>query len=421
MNLVSKYNRVNMLTATIVLVLSGLCYYFIIRDALIRQLDKDLVTEEREVKDFIKENNRLPEPSNDNDEQEEFSLTQGTVGNRSFRSVNVFNQAQIETHAYRQLEFPVTAGANTYKAVIRKSQEKTENLIRLIIQITLLMVLILLFSLFLINRILLGRIWKPFHNTLTQIKQFNVLGKNNIVLDKSDIDEFIELNQAVNTMTKRVSQDFNEIKSFTENASHEIQTPLAIINSKLELLSQSEHLKEYQMNTIQSIFDASHRLSKLNQSLLLLTKIDNKQFTQKEEIDFSHVVHEHLENFDELITAKRITLLTDIKKKVSLCINESLAGILVSNLVTNAIRHNIEKGAIDIRLTASDFSISNSGVPLGCDPAELFERFRKDQAGSESLGLGLSIVKKICDQYNFRINYSNAGEKHSVVVSFGKM
>ena len=418
MKLLSKFHRVNVVATIIVLLISGVCYYFFIKHVLIEQLDKDLAIEEREAKDFVTESNALPDAYAYKDEEEEFiQVANGNVV-RKFSSVQLFNKSVNESIDYRQLEFPLTVAGRNYKVVVRKSQEETEDLIQLILTITLMMVLLLLISLFLINRFILSKLWKPFNNTLSQLKQFNVSGKNKLLLEKSDINEFTELNQAVSIMTNRVSQDFNEIKNFTENASHEIQTPLAIIKSKLELLSQSENLKEEQMNTIQSIFEAGNRLSKLNQSLILLTKIDNQQFVQNEKIDFSKIVFKHIENFEELIAAKHITTVVNIAPGVKLNINEDLAEILISNLITNAIRHNLDKGSIDINLSSHFFIISNTGTQPDRDPGELFERFRKDKVSSESLGLGLSIVKKICEQYQFSIKYVYSGNRHITTVGF---
>ena len=280
------------------------------------------------------------------------------------------------------------------------------------------MVLILLVTLFLINRFFLNKLWKPFNTTLQQIKQFNLSGRNNINLEQSKITEFTELNHAVSIMTNRVSQDYDEIKNFTENASHEIQTPLAIIKSKLELLSQSENLKEEQMNTIQSVYEATNRLSKLNQSLILLTKIDNQQFRESEEVNISILINKHLSNYEELIAAKLITIKKNIEDNVKMNMNETLAEILIANLITNAIKHNIDKGIIEITLTNNRLCISNTGIPLECDPSELFERFKKDKVSSESLGLGLSIVKKICERYGYRINYNYSDLLHTTSINF---
>ncbi len=418
MKLLAKYNRLNILVTIIVLLLSAIFYYFFIKAVLIHQLDKNLLAEERELKDYVKEENQLPEPSNYKDEQEVYSHINDSQIIRKFSSIDVFNKEHDENISYRQLEFPVTVAGKMYRIDVRKSQEETEDLIQLILEITLAMVLILLITLFITNRFVLNKLWSPFNSTLNQIKKFNLSGTNDIYLQLTDINEFKELNGAVYTMTKRASHDYNEIKSFTENASHEIQTPLAIIKSKLELLSQGESLKEEQMNTIQSIYETTNRLSKLNQSLILLTKIDNRQFHENEEVNLSTIVHNHLNNYEELIAAKLITVTKNIENNVKVTMNETLADILISNLITNAIKHNIKNGSIDVTLNETSFSISNSGIELDADPAELFERFKKDKVNSDSLGLGLSIVKKICDTYGFMVSYNHNEKIHIVTIQF---
>ena len=418
MKLLAKYNRVNIITTIIVLLVSAVCYYFLIRSVLITQLQKDLKVEELEIKDFIKENNSLPDPTNYKDEQEEFIPSDEQNIERRFNSVDIFNKEHKEDITYRQLQFPVSVANKQYKILVRKSQEETDDLIKLIVMITLGILLILLITLFLINRLFLNNLWKPFNTTLQQVKQFNLSGKEKLHLEKSDISEFTELNHAVTIMTNRVSQDYDEIKNFTENASHEIQTPLAIIKSKLELLSQSENLKEEQMNTIQSVYEATNRLSKLNQSLILLTKIDNQQFKESEEVNISILINKHITNYEELTAAKFINIKKNIDDNVKLNMNEALADILISNLITNAIKHNIDNGIIEISLTNNHFSISNTGIPLQSDPSELFERFKKDTVSSESLGLGLSIVKKICDRYGYEINYHYSDLLHTTSINF---
>ncbi|HUS03130.1 MAG TPA: HAMP domain-containing sensor histidine kinase [Chitinophagaceae bacterium] len=418
MKLLTKYNRVNIITTVIVLLISAICYYFLITSVLINQLDKDLKIEEQEVKDFIIENNQLPDPTNYKDEQEEFLPTTNEKVKRRFSSMDIFNKEHHENVAYRQLEFPLLFSGKQYRILIRKSEEETDDLIRFILTITLGILVILLITLFFINRFFLNQLWKPFNITLEQVKQFNLSGKEKVLLPQSDITEFTELNNAVNIMTSRAIQDYNEIKSFTENASHEIQTPLAIIKSKLELLSQTENLKEEQMNTIQSGYEAANRLSKLNQSLILLTKIDNQQFRESEDVDVSLLLNGQLSNYEELISAKSITVKKNIPDKIIMNMNEALAEILISNLITNAIKHNIDSGTIEINLTGTGLSVSNTGMPLESLPSELFERFKKDKVSSESLGLGLSIVKKICERYCYHVNYNYSDPLHTTRINF---
>lgn len=417
MKLLSKYNRVNIAATIIVLLLSSVIYYFVIEAVLVHQLDKNLKVEEKEIKDYILENNVLPDSSDSKDEQEIYTSLNDEKIIRRFSSIDLHNKEHDRHIYYRQLEFPVTVNGKMYKAVVRKSQEEAEDLVQLILKITLAIVSLLLATLFIISRFVLNKLWKPFNSTLLQIKQFNVTGKDEVHLEPTNINEFAELNTAVSIMTKRASQDYNEIKSFTENASHEIQTPLAIIRSKLELLSQSE-MKEEQMNAIQSLAETTNRLSKLNQSLILLTKIDNNQFAKSEALNLSNIVQHHLCNYEELIHAKGIDLTKDIQQNVMVIMNETLAEILIVNLLTNSIRHNIDNGIIKIVLNNKLLAISNTGNILVTDPALYFERFKKGSDSNESLGLGLSIVKKICDTFNFNITYNFNESFHNITISF---
>ena len=417
MKLLAKYNRVNIIATIIVLLLSAVIYYLFIEAALIHQLDKNLVVEENEINEYIAENKQLPEATISKEEQDIFTQTNSAV-ERRFSSVQVQEDGDRESKVYRQIEFPLLLNGRFYKADVRKSQEETEDLVQLILKITLAIVVLLLATLFIINRFILNKLWKPFNSTLQQIKRFNLTATDKVVLEPTNINEFKELNGAVYTMTKRVSQDYNEIKSFTENASHEIQTPLAIISSKLELLSQSENLKEEQMQILQSIAETTNRLSKLNQSLILLTKIDNRQFMETGLVDISSIVIHHLNNYEELLHAKNIALTKKIQPNVLLRMNETLAEILILNLLTNSIKHNIDNGKIDVVLSNESFSIRNTGKAPRHDTHQFFERFMKESDSNESLGLGLSIVNKICNAYNFDISYKFAENLHNININF---
>ncbi len=415
MKLLNKYNRISIIAMIAVLMIGAIIYYFFINAALVKQLDKSLVVEEQEINEYIDTNHQLPEPTFSKDEQEEYFQVTDTI-KRNFKSVYVGHQKN--RHAYfRQLEFPVVINGQPYKAVVRKSQEKTEDIIELALKITFVIVILLLVSLYAINRFALNRLWRPFYHTLQQLQKFNITGKSAIQPEHTGITEFNQLNEAVSAMTQKAVNDYNEIKSFTENASHEIQTPLAIISSKLELLNQT-NLDEKQAGYISVIADTANRLSKLNQSLILLTKIDNRQFAGSKDIKLANVIALHLNNFDELLNAKNITLIKDVSSAVEVRMNENLADVLVLNLLTNAIRHNIENGIIDIELKNETLKISNTGAPPKDDTHSYFERFKKGSAVADSLGLGLSIVKKICDAYHFRIQYKFSDERHTISISF---
>ncbi len=420
MKLIAKYNRVNIPITIGVLLISSIAYYFILHYVLLRQVDKDLRIEQQEILHHLSESGTLPETSNYKDQQIAFEPTNDSKFEEKLSTEWVYNKNEDEEEPFRRIDFMVTQNGQNYIATVKKSEQQTEDIVRLILIITFSVIAILLFILFVSNRFLLGKLWEPFNHTLRQLKQFNLSSKNQIMLQPTNVDEFIELNNTAIALTQKVKNDYESLKSFTGNASHEIQTPLAIIKNKIELLLQSEHLEESHINIIKSLNDAASRLSRLNQSLLLLTKIENRQFDNKEKINFSSVLKNCLENFQEPAELKNIQIEKNIKENVIVEMNDSLADILISNIVINAIKHNYPGGNISVMLNESAFVVNNTGDEPKLETTQLFERFKKESASPESLGLGLSIVKTICDTYGFKVSYNYTDVMHVLKITFSK-
>ncbi len=418
MKLLSKYNRINIPIIIGVLLLSGFAYYFILHVLLLHQLNHDLEIEEQEVREFVKNNDSLPHASLYKDQQISFDTSLADVPPRKFITEEIFDARSNENELYRQLVFPITVKNKVYQAIIKKSQEETEDLIKTIAKITLLIIVLLLLVLMIVNRFVLRKLWEPFHSTLEQLKQFNISSKNKLQLNATKITEFAELNKTAAVMTDKVTKDYETLKSFTENASHEIQTPLAIMKMKLELLMQSENMSTPQVDCISALNEALDRLSRLNQSLLLLTKIDNSQFIDVEEVDLSAILLNHINNYEELASSKNICIKKNIAPSIHVHANRSLMEILISNIITNTIKHNYKDGWIEISLSNNALSVSNTGKPPLIKTSELFERFKKSDSSSDSLGLGLAIVKKICETCGFHVTYNYAEPMHTIVVNF---
>jgi signal transduction histidine kinase len=418
MKLLAKYNRVNIPIIIITLLITVIGFYFIIHYVLVHQIDKDLRIEQQEIFHYINEKKSLPEASNYKDQQIAFYETNKNDFKPKFSSEDKFNKKEDETETFRKLEFPIFVNGKNYIAQVEKSQQETEDIIQMILLITFSVIVFLLLVLFIANRFLLAKLWAPFNDTLSQLKQFSLSSKNKIIFQKTNINEFEELNKTALFMTEKVRRDYESLKNFTENASHEIQTPLSIIKNKIELLLQSENLNKTEVNLIQSLNDAASRLSKLNQSLLLLTKIENNQFETTEKINLSLSLKQCLENFEELMTIKNISIERNIIDNIFIEINESLAEILVSNIILNAIKHNYQNGNIKIDLTSNCLIISNTGDEPHENTQNLFERFKKDSSSGDSIGLGLAIVKTICDTYHFTPHYFYNNRMHILKISF---
>ncbi len=418
MKLLARYNRVNVLATVIVLLMSGLSYYFIIRYVLLNQLDEDLKVEEQEIIDYVSTNKSLPNPSNYKDQVVSFLQNDGQQVKRKFSSSTLFSKEENENITNRQIVFPMQVTGKNYTVTISKSEEETEDLIQLILLLTLAMVMVLLAVLFVINRFLLSKLWRPFNSTLRELKQFNLSNNTHLQLENTRISEFSDLNEAVTAMSNRVRQDYIALKTFTENASHEMQTPLAIINSKLDVLIQDETLNEHQMEQLQGIYNALDRLSNLNQSLLLLTKIENNQFNGKENIQLDQQVKEKLLQFEEWIQSKKLQVLANLQE-TGIQSNKQLTDILVGNLLNNAIRYTQPGGEISVTLKAGVLQVSNTSAIPALDAKKVFQRFyRHSNTNQDGNGLGLSIVKQICDMAGYTVAYDYNGNHHHFLIHF---
>ncbi|MDN5201042.1 HAMP domain-containing sensor histidine kinase [Fulvivirgaceae bacterium BMA10] len=278
--------------------------------------------------------------------------------------------------------------------------------------------LLLLVVIVLLNILIYVWLFKPFNITLQKIRNFSLQDAESLDLPYSSTKEFAKLNDFIERMTEKVRNDYQTLKEFSENASHEMQTPLAIAKGKMELLMESGKLSNDQLELINAAYNSISKLSKLGNSLSLLTKIENKEFHNTEEIDLSQQVKQILFDFKELLDLKNIHLEQSIEENVRLNIHPHLADILLSNLFQNAIRHNIKSGTIWVKLDHQSLTISNTGVDPDIEPDQLFDRFKKGNQSAESLGLGLAIIKKICDVNNLRVKYDYVDGEHSLVISF---
>ena len=262
-----------------------------------------------------------------------------------------------------------------------------------------------------------NRLFKPFRNTLERIKNFSLQDKEPITAEETSVAEFDDLNKFVEQMTSKAISDYSNLKEFAENASHELQTPLSIIKGKLELLTETD-LSPEQYQFVEDSQRSVKKLSRLSESLALLTKIENHEFTGTQEVNLSELIRESTQSFDEFIALNGLTVETDVEDDVLVQMHPVLADILWTNLFQNAIKHNIEEGNIAISLNSQRLRISNTGDPLSSTPEELFRRFKKDNVDSNSIGLGLSIIKRIADQYHYTISYTYKDGWHTVTTDF---
>ena len=337
----------------------------------------------------------------------------------SLKDTLIFVGEEGEGVPFRQIKSSQIINGKNYLIILRRSLIEREDLITGITILLGTVFFLVFLALNIINYFGEKKWWKPFYETLEKLTNFNLTQKEKIKFNHSGIDEFNKLNKSLEELTEKMRSDFNNLKEFSENASHEMQTPLAIIRSKLDVMIQDSSLNENQFNIIRSLYDAVNRLSKLNQSLNFLTKLENQEFAQKEDVDFSQLIIRQLDNLNELIESKSLQIRSHIEKDILIQINPLIAENLISNLLINAIKHNLENGEIFIELSHEKLSIRNTGKPPTVSTEKLFERFKKDDQTSDSPGLGLSIVKKICELNNLNLKYEFKQNFHIITIGFG--
>lgn len=417
MKLITRFILIYLVITVIVLGIGGVFSYFIIKDEIDRELTFEFMERIDRVT-YLLERGRKFHPRRDVEGDRNLVIQEldYTVEDRVEVSDTLIYSGRLEqseqnvkVSAYRNINGN-SYYISTYGAMI-EPDDITEAVIKTLLWILGLQVIGAIGVGFLVS----GRLFKPFRETLEKIGNFQLQKKEYVPAEKTGVKEFNDLNRFVEQMTRKAVSDYKNLKEFAENASHELQTPLAIAKGKLELLSETV-LSEEQYKYIESLERSVKKLSRLSESLALLTKIENHEFQNNERVDLSDLVNESLEAFKEFIALNNLTVNTDIQDDVVIKMHPVLADILWTNLFQNAVRHNVENGEIKIELTDQKLTISNTGDDPEVDPDQLFERFRKAEQSSESIGLGLSIIKRIVDQNNFSILYTYKNNWHRIEI-----
>jgi signal transduction histidine kinase len=427
MKLLTRYNRVNLITTIIVMLITGIIYYQAISLILTNQKDMDLGVEEREILEYSGLNHHLPQTFESNDQHITFSEAKPRSVKREFFNTVYFKKwgnphrnhgddAEGEYESGRGLVSSITVGGKFYKILIIESKVETEDLIQIIFIITIGVILLLLVILLITNRLILRRLWQPFYDIMRELRLFNIADTREMPQIDTSIDEFRELNQAVLATTAKAKHDYKDLKTFTENASHELLTPIAVINSKLDTLIQTENFNEQQSKILNDLYGAVSRLNRLNQSLLLLVKIENRLLQGEEKLDLKALIEEQLVQFEEIFQDKELKLTYSLDNK-EIAATRYLMEILLSNLLSNAIRHNYNGGEVNINLTAGRLVISNTGGDKPLPDDKIFTRFHKSSS-SEGSGLGLTISRQICENFNFTLNYDFQSPFHIFTIKF---
>lgn len=405
MKLIQKTNRNFIVLVLILVPIAIISIFFLLNYFIQNEVDEKLRVDEKRIIEQIMSGASIKslEPI-----YEIRIINSNAKEGSKIKNTEVYDPIEKEKEPFRELSSIKKINNQNFSIVVRQATIESDDLLNVIIYSIAGIFFVFILLIYFLNARVSKNIWKPFHFNLKQLQDFSLQSGNKIQLRASTIDEFNDLNTSLVQMTNKMDRDYQILKEFTENASHEIQTPLSIISLNLEEIVQ-DNLPEKTLSKVYSVYQSVQRLSKLNEKLLLLAKLDNQQFSANHSISLNDVLKQQLEDFQPVFENEEITLTAFIDDVFNVDLDEYLATILITNLLSNAVKYNLKKGNISVKVNSQNIVISNT-TNESIDCALIFERFKKGSATIESTGLGLAIVQKIADLGQLQISASlNSG------------
>lgn len=307
---------------------------------------------------------------------------------------------------------------NFYELKIFNNMVEEDDLVKELLWDAAGLYVLLIFSILILNNLVLQRLWRPFYELLHELKNYRLGISKSFPKVETKTKEFSDLQDAVTTLLQYSEKSYEQQKEFIGNASHELQTPLAIAINKLELLIEKENFTENQAEKIAEIMEIIERLVRLNKSLLLLTKIENKQFFDNQEIKVNDIVRKNIDDLQDIAEFKQVEIHFTENNELSVNADGALMNIVVSNLLRNAIFHNVKEGKVKVIIDSKKLSVLNTGADKSLNQEKIFTRFQKSEEHQSGSGLGLAIVKAIAELYDFSVSYNFKNGMHEFSVNF---
>ena len=396
----------------IVVVLSGwaVCFYFAIVDEINDEIDDSL--EDYSELIIIRSLAGKELPSSDSGSNNQYFLREVTdayVRTRDrirYQDTMVYIVEKKETEPARILTtiFRNDAGQYYELSVSTPTIEK-QDLRESIFYLLIGLFVILLVTILIINIWVFYRSMKPFYVLLHWLGDYRLGQTHKPLYNPTHTSELQKLNDTVIRFAQHSQEVFQQQKQFIGNASHEIQTPLAVCRNRLEILMEDETLTEQQLGEIIKTYETLEYVSKLNKSLLLLSKIDNHQYSETSKVCLNDVLHSLIPDFEEVYAFKEVSLSLEENARLCADMNEVLATVLMTNLLKNAFVHNVEDGSIRITINRDSICFSNTGTLVAMDEKRVFERFYQGNKKEGSTGLGLAIANAVCRQFKLELKY----------------
>lgn len=422
MKLLTKHYRIHLFVVIPILAIVSVGYYFLLLQVITKKADELLLEDKLYINQHLQEVGNINDQFlNLSDDYAIHKLNEITYKSDHFNTIMIYDTVEGEEEPYRQLHTTLHHEDDHYELIIRKSMVEYNSIMYSILILGVVFSALLALGFAFINRLLTKNVWSSFYRTLVVISSYSPESKKVLNLENSNIEEFDMLNKTVVRMSEKINNDFIKQKKFIDHVAHEIQTPLSVVNANIEILLQNRHLTSGDYLSLQNISESSIKLSKVVKSLLLLSRIDNHQFEETELINLSALFNKWFVKNEDLLENKNISMEKVELSPFMVQMNPILADILCSNLCQNAIRHSLENGVVWMTFRSNsdynELSISNIGAPMESKPEQMFEMFRHESAHPESTGVGLSIVKEICNKYQLQIQYTLDGMHHTLSIT----
>lgn len=392
MKLIQKTNKNFTIIILIVLPIASILLFASLNYFLLDEVDEKLKVDQLRIIEQLKQNPNFISMA----PIIEVEQIDGKIDvDSQIKNVKVYDPIEKEEELFRQLISVEKINGNWYLIKVRHSIIEDKDFI-MAIGLVMIMILILMFSLlYILNNQFSKKLWNPFYKNLEQLKLFSFSGKEKIQLEDSKITEFKDLKHSLEKLTEKLQKDYKSLKEFTENASHEIQTPLSIISLNLQEVLQDEHSEE-NYKKLYNCYQSIQRLSKLNDRLLFLAKLDNHQFNDVTEINFNDLFKDKLQEFIPLLNEQAIKTNLKVDGNFIHKCDPVLANMLAINLLSNVVKHASKNSEFNLNIDTEKLILSNKTHTIFSHD-EIFERFKKGSNAKNSTGLGLSIVKRITE------------------------
>ena len=417
--LLHKTSKVYLLFSVMLLIVSAPLFYCITERLYIEETDETLILHKNEFVKYSLPTLKNADIKNWNKYNRNIKIEPFKNSGKDTIFYNSYYDAlDAEIEPYRELNASILIEGNPYTYSARINLVEKEDLMKSIAILFLVIISLFLVGLFIITKRLSINLWKPFYETLNQIEKFEIDKSNHPKFAETNIEEFNRLNNSIEKLITKNTSIYHSQREFIENAAHELQTPLAVFQAKIDTLIQNADFTQEQYKMLSSLNDSVSRLNRLNKNLLLLSKMENDIYNEKQTINLKEAIEKHFDFFTEQAKAKNLIIKTEMNEAVAVKSNPVLAEILISNLFLNAIRHNVSDGQVLVTLSNHSLTFSNTGQSQNLVADKLFNRFSKSNPSEQGNGLGLAIIKKIADQNNWKISYSFANNFHSFSVAF---